>query len=215
MGWICFVQDIPDIEGQKRVGTLYLQIDVFESLSRLSFSLLCVIWTVVLDLYSASWDGLCRRNPLRFIVRESLVQLHDGNAHSLNSVSVSSLFDDLTDVIVIDNSYQVIGHAVLASVLWVRARSLDLGCRAAITSFYMLIWKAHVIRLFSRTFEFSYTNMVSTWCLIWWWMQLFYRSTCWCCSSGDIPAGLFLGTRLCKQSNCWLVMIAEYSKEVS
>ncbi|CAL9750684.1 unnamed protein product [Musa acuminata subsp. burmannicoides] len=35
----------------------------------------------------------------------------------------------------------VLGHAVLASILWKRARSLDLMSKAAITSFYMFIWK--------------------------------------------------------------------------
>nr|XP_029121689.1 probable homogentisate phytyltransferase 1, chloroplastic isoform X1 [Elaeis guineensis] len=35
----------------------------------------------------------------------------------------------------------VLGHAVLASVLWNRARSLDLMSKAAITSFYMFVWK--------------------------------------------------------------------------
>lgn len=33
------------------------------------------------------------------------------------------------------------GHAVLASILWNRARSLDLANKSAITSFYMFIWK--------------------------------------------------------------------------
>ncbi|KAJ0984208.1 hypothetical protein J5N97_002564 [Dioscorea zingiberensis] len=35
----------------------------------------------------------------------------------------------------------VLGHGVLASVLWNHARSLDLKSKAAITSFYMFIWK--------------------------------------------------------------------------
>uniref|UniRef100_A0A1D1YFU5 Putative homogentisate phytyltransferase 1, chloroplastic n=1 Tax=Anthurium amnicola TaxID=1678845 RepID=A0A1D1YFU5_9ARAE len=35
----------------------------------------------------------------------------------------------------------VLGHAGLASVLWTRARSLDLNSKASITSFYMFIWK--------------------------------------------------------------------------
>ncbi|XXG51590.1 hypothetical protein AAC387_Pa03g0123 [Persea americana] len=35
----------------------------------------------------------------------------------------------------------VFGHVVLASVLWTRAKSLDLKSKAAITSFYMFIWK--------------------------------------------------------------------------
>ncbi|XP_017698261.2 probable homogentisate phytyltransferase 1, chloroplastic isoform X2 [Phoenix dactylifera] len=35
----------------------------------------------------------------------------------------------------------VLGHAILASVLWNRARSLDLMSKAAITSFYMFVWK--------------------------------------------------------------------------
>nr|AXS77022.1 homogentisate phytyltransferase [Chamaerops humilis var. humilis] len=35
----------------------------------------------------------------------------------------------------------VLGHAILASVLWNRAKSLDLMSKAAITSFYMFVWK--------------------------------------------------------------------------
>nr|CAD1831994.1 unnamed protein product [Ananas comosus var. bracteatus] len=35
----------------------------------------------------------------------------------------------------------VSGHAILASILWKRAGSLDLMSKAAITSFYMFIWK--------------------------------------------------------------------------
>ncbi|XP_061361734.1 homogentisate phytyltransferase 1, chloroplastic [Gastrolobium bilobum] len=34
-----------------------------------------------------------------------------------------------------------LGHAVLASVLWYRAKSVDLRSKASITSFYMFIWK--------------------------------------------------------------------------
>lgn len=36
---------------------------------------------------------------------------------------------------------QVVGHTILASVLWIRAKSVDLKSKAAITSFYMFIWK--------------------------------------------------------------------------
>ncbi|KAI8565844.1 hypothetical protein RHMOL_Rhmol03G0292300 [Rhododendron molle] len=35
----------------------------------------------------------------------------------------------------------VSGHAVLAAILWNRAKSMDLKSKAAITSFYMFIWK--------------------------------------------------------------------------
>ncbi|KAK4755753.1 hypothetical protein SAY87_009510 [Trapa incisa] len=35
----------------------------------------------------------------------------------------------------------VMGHAVLASILWARAKSIDLSSKAAITSFYMFVWK--------------------------------------------------------------------------
>lgn len=35
----------------------------------------------------------------------------------------------------------VLGHAVLASILWNRAKSIDLKSKTAITSFYMFIWK--------------------------------------------------------------------------
>nr|KJB83415.1 hypothetical protein B456_013G246600 [Gossypium raimondii] len=35
----------------------------------------------------------------------------------------------------------VLGHSVLASILWIRAKSIDLKSKAAITSCYMLIWK--------------------------------------------------------------------------
>ncbi|XP_058068002.1 probable homogentisate phytyltransferase 1, chloroplastic isoform X3 [Magnolia sinica] len=39
------------------------------------------------------------------------------------------------------------GHAILASILWSRAKSLDLKSKAAITSFYMFIWKVSNERL--------------------------------------------------------------------
>ncbi|KAJ4958703.1 hypothetical protein NE237_025814 [Protea cynaroides] len=35
----------------------------------------------------------------------------------------------------------VLGHVILASILWDRAKSLDLSSKDAITSFYMFIWK--------------------------------------------------------------------------
>nr|ALR81010.1 homogentisate phytyltransferase [Artocarpus lacucha] len=35
----------------------------------------------------------------------------------------------------------VLGHTILASLLWGRAKSVDLSSKAAITSFYMFIWK--------------------------------------------------------------------------
>ncbi|EEE66159.1 hypothetical protein OsJ_22228 [Oryza sativa Japonica Group] len=35
----------------------------------------------------------------------------------------------------------VVGHAILAAILWNRSRSIDLTSKTAITSFYMFIWK--------------------------------------------------------------------------
>ncbi|XWS70956.1 hypothetical protein CRYUN_Cryun03dG0095300 [Craigia yunnanensis] len=35
----------------------------------------------------------------------------------------------------------VLGHSILASILWIRAKSVDLKSKAAITSCYMFIWK--------------------------------------------------------------------------
>lgn len=35
----------------------------------------------------------------------------------------------------------IIGHALLGALLWNRAKSIDLKSKAAITSFYMFIWK--------------------------------------------------------------------------
>ncbi|GLT80349.1 hypothetical protein SLA2020_517920 [Shorea laevis] len=35
----------------------------------------------------------------------------------------------------------VLGHVILASILWIRAKSVDLTSKAAITSCYMFIWK--------------------------------------------------------------------------
>ncbi|KAL2928888.1 Homogentisate phytyltransferase 1 chloroplastic [Bienertia sinuspersici] len=37
--------------------------------------------------------------------------------------------------------YKVVGHGILAAVLWRSAQSTDLSSKAAITSFYMFIWK--------------------------------------------------------------------------
>ncbi|KOM34578.1 hypothetical protein LR48_Vigan02g072800 [Vigna angularis] len=34
-----------------------------------------------------------------------------------------------------------LGHAVLGSILWYQAKSVDLSSKASIGSFYMLIWK--------------------------------------------------------------------------
>ncbi|KAB2627903.1 homogentisate phytyltransferase 1 [Pyrus ussuriensis x Pyrus communis] len=35
----------------------------------------------------------------------------------------------------------IIGHGALASLLWIRARSVDIANKASLTSFYMFIWK--------------------------------------------------------------------------
>ncbi|GJM97795.1 hypothetical protein PR202_ga14748 [Eleusine coracana subsp. coracana] len=35
----------------------------------------------------------------------------------------------------------IVGHSILAAILWNCARSVDLTSKAAITSFYMFIWK--------------------------------------------------------------------------
>ncbi|XP_062113072.1 homogentisate phytyltransferase 1, chloroplastic-like [Humulus lupulus] len=37
----------------------------------------------------------------------------------------------------------VLGHTILASILWTNAKSVDLSSKAAITSFYMFIWKVN------------------------------------------------------------------------
>ncbi|KAA0055535.1 homogentisate phytyltransferase 1 [Cucumis melo var. makuwa] len=39
----------------------------------------------------------------------------------------------------------VLGHVTLGSILWIRAKSVDLKSKAAITSFYMFIWKIDAI----------------------------------------------------------------------
>uniref|UniRef100_M8BJB8 Homogentisate phytyltransferase 1, chloroplastic n=1 Tax=Aegilops tauschii TaxID=37682 RepID=M8BJB8_AEGTA len=44
-------------------------------------------------------------------------------------------------VAILMGHYKVVGHAILASILWSSARSIDLTSKAAITSFYMLIWR--------------------------------------------------------------------------
>jgi hypothetical protein len=36
---------------------------------------------------------------------------------------------------------QIAGHSILSAILWNCARSVDLTSKAAITSFYMFIWK--------------------------------------------------------------------------
>lgn len=42
----------------------------------------------------------------------------------------------------------VLGHVTLASILWIRAKSVDLKSKAAITSFYMFIWKVCCVGAF-------------------------------------------------------------------
>ncbi|KAL2318223.1 hypothetical protein Fmac_032099 [Flemingia macrophylla] len=41
---------------------------------------------------------------------------------------------------------RVLGHALLASILWYRAKSVDLSNNATITSFYMFMWKEKVVK---------------------------------------------------------------------
>lgn len=45
---------------------------------------------------------------------------------------------------------QVVGHTILASVLWNRAKSVDLKSKDAITSFYMFIWKVTLAFILSK-----------------------------------------------------------------
>ncbi|PPS07772.1 hypothetical protein GOBAR_AA12876 [Gossypium barbadense] len=42
----------------------------------------------------------------------------------------------------------VLGHSVLASILWIHAKSVDLKSKAAITSCYMFIWKVSSVKHF-------------------------------------------------------------------
>ncbi|KAG1358934.1 putative homogentisate phytyltransferase 1, chloroplastic [Cocos nucifera] len=66
--------------------------------------------------------------------------------------SVIALFKDIPDVdgdryfgiqsfSVRLGQEKVVGHGLLASILWFRAQSIDLRNKASITSFYMFIWK--------------------------------------------------------------------------
>lgn len=48
---------------------------------------------------------------------------------------------DFTWNIILLALLQIFGHVVLGSILWTRAKSLDLKSKTAITSFYMFIWK--------------------------------------------------------------------------
>jgi len=50
-----------------------------------------------------------------------------------------------------DTFLQIAGHSILAGILWSCARSVDLTSKAAITSFYMFIWKVS-LRHHSRSF---------------------------------------------------------------
>ncbi|KAL9226741.1 hypothetical protein vseg_002515 [Gypsophila vaccaria] len=54
-----------------------------------------------------------------------------GSAVALGATSAMSPFKIIT----------MLGHSTLASILWIRAQSVDLADNASITSFYMFIWK--------------------------------------------------------------------------
>jgi hypothetical protein len=56
--------------------------------------------------------------------------------YSSMGMVLSGLFTKLSKHIL-----QVAGHSILAAILWNCARSVDLTRKAAITSFYMFIWK--------------------------------------------------------------------------
>ncbi|RVW30275.1 Homogentisate phytyltransferase 1, chloroplastic [Vitis vinifera] len=71
------------------------------------------------------------RSGLVFWICILLLEMAYGAAVSVGATS-SCLWSKLVTVL---------GHAVLASILWTRAKSIDLKSKAAITSFYMFIWQ--------------------------------------------------------------------------
>ncbi|KAJ6295981.1 hypothetical protein OIU78_023915 [Salix suchowensis] len=50
-------------------------------------------------------------------------------------------FHILSGLISIRCWLDILGHSILASILWKRAKSVDLKSKASITSCYMFIWK--------------------------------------------------------------------------
>ena len=48
------------------------------------------------------------------------------------------------DIIYSFSLFQVVGHCTLASLLWRRAKSLDLDDDSAVESLYMFLWKVNM-----------------------------------------------------------------------
>ncbi|OVA01358.1 UbiA prenyltransferase family [Macleaya cordata] len=63
----------------------------------------------------------------------------------------------------------VLGHCTLASILWLRARSVDLTSKEAVTSFYMFIWKVDqdiwVLSMFKGLEDVMFVNFKE--CIAW------------------------------------------------
>ncbi|KAK9210399.1 hypothetical protein WN944_002769 [Citrus x changshan-huyou] len=59
----------------------------------------------------------------------------------------------------------VLGHSILALILWNRAKSVDIGSKTAIVSCYMFIWKVTIYLSLSHTFlVFGMANSVNLAC---------------------------------------------------
>ncbi|TQE11151.1 hypothetical protein C1H46_003157 [Malus baccata] len=56
--------------------------------------------------------------------------------------------------------FTIIGHSALASLLWIRARSVDIANKASLTSFYMFIWKLFYAEYFLIPFPSHKSFMI-------------------------------------------------------
>ncbi|PQQ08405.1 homogentisate phytyltransferase 1 chloroplastic isoform X1 [Prunus yedoensis var. nudiflora] len=123
---IALFKDIPDIDGDKysAFGLLQYVWDKsgwYEGLSSNGFQ----------NALKDRGPTLLSINPLVFWICISLLEMAYGVAVLVGASSGFLMSKCIT----------VLGHAILASILWNRAKSVDLNSKAAITTFYMFIWK--------------------------------------------------------------------------
>ncbi|TKY53071.1 Glycinol 4-dimethylallyltransferase [Spatholobus suberectus] len=124
---IALFKDIPDIEGDKAFGIHSFSARLGQKrvffrihLSKFGCALLYIPWLFLNNLCQVFW--LCI----------SIFEMAFGVAFLAIATSSSCLWIKIATGL---------GHAVLASVLWYKAKYVDLSSKASIRSFYMLIWK--------------------------------------------------------------------------
>ncbi|KAF7113082.1 hypothetical protein RHSIM_RhsimUnG0162800 [Rhododendron simsii] len=150
---IALSKDIEDVDGDREHGIQSLA-QWQSSLERKSFFFFWLVWKVFWLCISMLLIGYGCAMVIGASSSSQPASLSPASLKGLRSIGLTPLcFVCVNQNHRVSNNvsyiwlllfllFQVLGHCVLASTLWLRARSVDLDNKASISSFYMLIWQA-------------------------------------------------------------------------